>query len=81
MCHCHELGSFLNFPFPLRLSLFSAQDIYQKALSIVENFFGCGDEDENLAPNQIDGQFAFGQQAKPVNMDFGGFGQQTMSFN
>jgi importin subunit alpha-1 len=53
------------------------ESVYQKALEIIENFFGVTDEDENLAPNEIDGQFSFGMQAKPMNMDFGGFGQQA----
>jgi len=56
------------------------ENIYQKSLDIIENFFGSGEEDENLSPNEIDGQFSFGQQTKPVHLDFGG-NNFAMNFN
>ena len=49
----------------------SNEEIYQKAVSLLEKYFGEeGDEDENLLPNVANGGFAFGGNAPAL---VGGF--------
>lgn len=55
-----------------KLQEHSSDDIYRKAVNIIETFFGCedGTEDENLAPSVHGGAFAFGISQKQLDDSF-----------
>jgi hypothetical protein len=43
------------------------EDLYEKAVSILETYFECEEgDDQNLAPQMAGNQYAFGQQAAQV---------------
>lgn len=42
------------------------EDLYEKAVSILETYFECEEgDDQNLAPQMAGNQYAFGQQVAP----------------
>lgn len=44
------------------------EDLYEKAVSILETYFECEEgDDQNLAPQMAGNQYAFGQQAAQVS--------------
>jgi len=47
-------------------------EIYKRALSILEHYFGAEEEDENLVPNVTHNQYTFSAPA-PFSMPSGGF--------
>lgn len=61
------------------------EDLYEKAVSILETYFECEEgDDQNLAPQMAGNQYAFGQQAaQPGAFNFGGApaGGQGGAFN
>mmetsp|Transcript_18873 Transcript_18873/g.58113 ORF Transcript_18873/g.58113 Transcript_18873/m.58113 type:complete len:531 (-) Transcript_18873:428-2020(-) len=46
-------------------------DVYEKAVRLLETYFGVDDEDVNLAPDAQGNNFAFGQPGVPKAFDFG----------
>lgn len=55
-----------------KLQEHASDDIYRKAVEIIETFFGCedGTEDENLAPSVHGGAFSFGISQKQLDDSF-----------
>merc|ERR1712098_843694 len=49
------------------------EDVYKKALKIIETYFGDGDEDTELAGNQQGNQFQFSNPAPSSGAAAGGF--------
>lgn len=51
------------------------EDLYEKAVSILETYFECEEgDDQNLAPQMAGNQYAFGQQAAQVSRGEGVMG-------
>jgi hypothetical protein len=51
----------------LHLQEHQNEDLYEKAVSILETYFECEEgDDQNLAPQMAGNQYAFGQQAAQV---------------
>lgn len=45
------------------------EDLYEKAVSILETYFECEEgDDQNLAPQMAGNQYAFGQQVAQVRL-------------
>lgn len=46
------------------------EDLYEKAVSILETYFECEEgDDQNLAPQMAGNQYAFGQQMAQVSLN------------
>jgi hypothetical protein len=51
------------------------EDLYEKAVSILETYFECEEgDDQNLAPQMAGNQYAFGQAPAQVSLNWGGVG-------
>lgn len=76
-CACADKSSPVQRARVSRTQEHSNEDLYEKAVSILETYFECEEgEEPALAPAQAGGQYAFGaaQPAQPGGFDFGGSG-------
>jgi hypothetical protein len=55
------------------------EDLYEKAVSILETYFECEEgDDQNLAPQMAGNQYAFGQQVPQVSLCWPGVHCMTL---